>query len=225
MDDQERTQTPVRVISHGNSGYTQGCSCQVCRDGRSRWQTRWRLDRERGAGPRIVDGAASREHIDTLRQAGMSTAQIARAAGLSPSTISNVGAGLIRLRRVTEQKILAVRVDVDTPATAKAGNARDATGTRRRIEALCTMGYSIVEQARRAGLHHDNLRQIVLGHTRRTTLASHLAIARLYEQLWDTPAEPSQSSRQTLAYARRRGFAPPMAWDDIDNDEHPQGVA
>lgn len=91
----------------------------------------------------------------------------------------------------------------------------DPAGTRRRVQALATMGWSAREVFRRVGwtgapghAMHGN-RQI-----RRETAA---AVARVYDELWNRPG-PDVRVR---AYAQRSGWAPPQAWDD-DTIDDPQ---
>lgn len=47
-------------------------------------------------------------------------------------------------------------------------------------------------------------------------------IRTAYERLWDQRVE-GRAGRQARAYAAKCGYAPPLAWDDIDDpDEQPQ---
>jgi hypothetical protein len=54
-------------------------------------------------------------------------------------------------------------------------------------------------------------------------------VAALYDDLSMTPP-PETNQRERIAasrsrnFARQRGWAPPLAWDDIDNDEAPATV-
>lgn len=94
----------------------------------------------------------------------------------------------------------------------------DATGTRRRLQALMRCGYSLPVLAARLGCSRQELRRKL--HERGTvTAATARAVADLYDDLWDQP--PPGSSRQEKCsasrsrnYARERGWPPPAAWDD-----------
>lgn len=99
-----------------------------------------------------------------------------------------------------------------------------ATGTRRRVQALMTLGYSQSAIARRLGIHQNTCSEwMQCGYVRAST---HATIAALYDQLQDTPAPRStkgerMSAARTVALAERRGYARPIDWDDIDNDPAP----
>ena len=93
----------------------------------------------------------------------------------------------------------------------------DARGVRRRIQALQRIGWRLTDIGNRmkpprsrAVISHMLIRPKVHVETHRT-------IAAIYEQLHMTPG-PSDIMRQR---AERHGWAAPLAWDDIDNDEEP----
>lgn len=90
-------------------------------------------------------------------------------------------------------------------------------GAVRRIQALMVMGWPRRELARQAGYQGDALALILGGQRQRLELATHQRIVDLYERLSMTHG-PSSSSR---IRATKKGWAPPLAWDDIDNDPEP----
>lgn len=100
----------------------------------------------------------------------------------------------------------------------------DARGARRRIQALMCLGWSQSEIARRAGMRQARLSaHLHLPHVKRS---SYERVCRIYDELSHlippTDTTPQRMSvNRTRALARRNGWAPPMAWDDIDHDEHP----
>lgn len=102
----------------------------------------------------------------------------------------------------------------------------DATGTRRRIEALMAIGWPAGELGRRLG--GVTFQQINIFRTEpRVSPTTAARVAGLYEQLWNQEPVPTTRGERTAvsrarSFARTRGFAPPMAWDDIDLDEGPQ---
>lgn len=100
----------------------------------------------------------------------------------------------------------------------------DGRGTRRRIQALHALGWS----ARAIG-EHVNRDQTVVSRwalAARVTRATAKMIADVYDLLSDA-APPTNthgeriSRARTLARARREGFALPIEWDDIDEDDAP----
>jgi hypothetical protein len=94
----------------------------------------------------------------------------------------------------------------------------DKFGTVRRIRALQALGWSAEELSRRIG-HSRAYLHMVINHTRgtvhRTTAEK---VAAVYDELCMTPG-PSPLTRTR---ARRNGWLPPLAYDDIDA---PDGLA
>lgn len=100
----------------------------------------------------------------------------------------------------------------------------DATGTRRRIQALMCLGWSQSELARRTGIHQEVFSEHL--HRDLVTTKSRDRVAELYESLSHLlPPTETRGQRisvnRTRALARRNGWAPPLAWDDIDADAKP----
>lgn len=93
-------------------------------------------------------------------------------------------------------------------------------GTRRRVRALQALGYSVPAIASEASLPAKTVLDLCYRSDRvRAETAN--AIAATYERLCMTPATGPYSNRSRLC-AQRKGWAPPLAWDDIDNpDERP----
>lgn len=93
----------------------------------------------------------------------------------------------------------------------------DATGVRRRLQALMAIGWPSRELARRLGRDSGALGRILWTASphRRVTRELHADVNALYDQLWDQ-AGPSLESRRRAA---ARGWPPPLFWDDmlIDN--------
>jgi hypothetical protein len=92
-----------------------------------------------------------------------------------------------------------------------------ALGPRRRIEALMRLGWTATHIADAAGLrvstvHNTSQKKYLL----RENAA---AIGRAYDEL----SMSVGPSRHTASVAQGRGYAPPLAWDDIDDpDERPK---
>jgi DNA-binding CsgD family transcriptional regulator len=89
----------------------------------------------------------------------------------------------------------------------------DATGTRRRIQALARVGWSAVEIARRMGVTHATVSYWAARKTVRVATAE--TVRRLYDELSMIPG-PSVKSQQ---YARSKGWPPPLAWSDESIDD------
>lgn len=92
----------------------------------------------------------------------------------------------------------------------------DATGARRRIQALARLGWSTAELSRRLGKHRSYLLKVLRNKQLEPTTV--LTVMRLYDELsmtWCT----SPTAGRTAAAARRRGWHPPLAWDDSTIDD------
>lgn len=100
----------------------------------------------------------------------------------------------------------------------------DATGTRRRIEALAYLGWSGVQIGELVGMSAEHVRQ--LRHQQNVTRNMAALIAEAYDRLsMQRPPETTRTERHNASRQRglalRRGWLPPLAWDDIDRDEAP----
>ncbi|WP_018685430.1 helix-turn-helix domain-containing protein [Actinokineospora enzanensis] len=91
----------------------------------------------------------------------------------------------------------------------------DATGTRRRIQALMVLGWSLAALTARLGLARTNysLKRILdQQHVRRTTAER---VSALYDELWGCPG-PSDQVREVALAA---GYCSALAWDDETIDD------
>lgn len=89
------------------------------------------------------------------------------------------------------------------------------TGTARRIEALVAAGYSMADVARHLDVSDRKVRSLINGDVARVFVRTAEMVAALYEKISGTPG-PSAKARE---YAARRGWAPPLAWDDAAIDD------
>lgn len=210
---------------HGtrNSYVVDKCRCRDCRDAAAAYERRRAKDRAYGREA-YVDAAPVRAHVQALQAQGMGWKRVARAAGLDESTVwkliyGDPARGLApsqRVTRKTRDALLAVTLDLAPGATI------DGTGTRRRLQALVAIGWSMSELARRLGMLPSNLGATIHGR-KEVTVATATKARDLYDQLWDQPAPPSgrHGSVPVKArnLARRYGWVPPLAWDDETIDD------
>lgn len=200
------------MTTHGT--YTRAvaskCGCKPCRGFRHRVA----IERSQGV-LRRVDATQSRAHLERLLNRGWTQSQIAAAAGFDQSTVSVVISGRhMHVHRDTAAAILNIRLDQMPPIPR---GFIDATGTRRRLQALATLGYTLPGIARRIGVSNRNLYEITVhrwGSVRQTTATG---VARVYRELSTQPARQSRWSEQARAMAAANGWHGPMAWDDIDD--------
>jgi hypothetical protein len=94
----------------------------------------------------------------------------------------------------------------------------DATGTRRRLEALMWLGWSRAVVGRRAGVSATNMTRLRNATT--VTTATAARIADVYDELsMSLPTGSAQAIANVQNLARRRGYLPPLAWDDDTIDD------
>lgn len=100
-----------------------------------------------------------------------------------------------------------------------------ARGTQRRLQALMALGWSLARLEQHTGIDCTYLR-VILRNNDRVAPKTADRVARAYDALSMTlPPNRTRGERQgvtrTLRYARAHGYAPPLAWDDIDLDPAP----
>ena len=74
---------PGTLLSSAVAGHGSRCGCKRCQQLRRRYKKAWRIARERGAGPRLVDAAPVLQQLRELLAAGWTRPQLAYAAGLT----------------------------------------------------------------------------------------------------------------------------------------------
>ena len=99
-----------------------------------------------------------------------------------------------------------------------------AAGTARRLQALAYNAWSAGALARRLAIPEYTIRRVQDGRAVQVPQAFAEAVSAIYDQLWDKPGPSARSARA----ARCNGWAPPLAWDDDNEDGHgiddPQAV-
>lgn len=155
------------------------------------------------------DATTAREHVAALRRIGWTWEGIATAAGLSAYVAFSLHRGTTR--RLLAESIDALLAVPLEPVESHRGV--DATGSRRRVQALAWMGWPNHEIARRIGCSPRSLPTLLSRGRISTRLARR--IEAIYEHLSTVPGP----SRTAAGKARQHGFAPPLAWDDDSIDD------
>lgn len=213
-----RTHAPHGTIER----YRRRCRCAPCRQANAREMAAWRARQARqqwGAeAPSMVDAEPVRDHIRKLQAAGVGLHTITRMAGIGGGTMTRLmygtrgGSPSRRVRADTARRILAVRADL-----AADGALIDAAGTRRRLQALVAVGWTLSELGRRLRVAPSNMPRLVRGG--KVTAGMARRVAELYRELWDQKP-PAETARQRAAAERARRWAaeqrwsPPAGWDD-----------
>jgi AraC-like DNA-binding protein len=225
----ECTHPQARHLHGTRAAYVKDrCRCPECtaaNTAASRTATRERIY---GRWHPYVDAAPVRDHIAALRAAGIGVERIAQLAGLSTSHIRKLaqhGHGdsptTQRVRPSTAALVLTVGID----NVSRAPHSRvDATGTRRRLQALIAIGWTPELLAAELGRRPSSLLRSMASPS--VTARTAADVANLYQELENTT--PSQATSETRAaadaaraHAASQCWLPPLAWDDIDTDTTP----
>ena len=170
-----------------------------------------------------VDAQPVREHILALRAAGVGNKRLRQLSGVSHNTIQAILTGRPErkigptkqvLRRTTE-KILAVPIPDVPHALASGGVPVPVVGTRRRLRALVTIGWSRAELMRRLGHHDTNGYRWFTDECEQVSAANARAVEKLFNELQLVPGMSSRARNE----GKRRGWAPPLAWDEGTIDD------
>lgn len=178
-----------------------------------------------------VPAGRARAHVLHLMAQGMGLKRIVKVSGVSQGAMWKLVYGKRKadgtqtpskhIRPATEARILAVQQPDLAP-----GARVDATGTRRRLQALATLGWSIEALAAHTGRERQALDAIVKGERTGTTRQTADAVKDAYDALWNVPRTPGNRHEAAAVSrvrnaAQRAGYAPPLAWDDdtIDNPD------
>lgn len=176
-----------------------------------------------------VDAAPVREHIQAVLDTGLTRNRYAALAQVRPAAITRILHGSpaqgippqARVRTAVAQRLLAVH-----PGTRPSLPAArvDATGTRRRLQALVATGWSQRSLARMLASAGTRPAWGLIHGQPHVTVATERAVRALYARLWDQPPpETTRDERYAAAVARRcaarHGWEPPLAWDDDEIDD------
>ena len=92
----------------------------------------------------------------------------------------------------------------------------DPTGTVRRLQALAAEGWTLADLADLLGVTRSGVHMLRSDPPARMLTATAERVRAVYEQLG--PPDLTPARRVARARALRRGWAPPLAWDDDDLD-------
>lgn len=204
------------------------CRCTECTEAsrkvqaeRSRLQAYGRYDSGR------VDAQPVREHIIKLMAYGIGLKRIAALAGVLNATLGKILYGdqtrnmppRARTEKHVAEGVLAVKPNLDNLGKTV---SVDATGTRRRIQALVTIGWSQSKIGERLGMQPGNFNRTIKSD--RVQAETARKVKALYEELWNQPQTGDEwreriSAARSRNYAKVHGWLPPLAWDDETIDD------
>lgn len=107
-------------------------------------------------------------------------------------------------------------------ARLNGGRAVPAIGAQRRLQALMRLGWTSTDIADAAGWSHRNhVFRIIKGQKGKPTTwlekSTDATVRRVYELLSMSIPDPSPARARTRSLAAKKGYAPPLAWDNIDD--------
>jgi hypothetical protein len=120
--------------------------------------------------------------------------------------------------------VLGIGIDV----VSRAPHSRiDATGTRRRLQALIAIGWPIELLAAQLGRRPKSLCRSMTSES--VTARTAQDVGTVYDRLWNTPPPRMTGGQRAAAdaaqaHAAAQGWLPPLAWDDIDTDPTPPAL-
>lgn len=168
-----------------------------------------------GTWNRYIDAAPVREHLQHLTGHGLTLGRIATVTGVPLQTLCEITGRRYRTSPDHAQAILAVTPDAVTPTLV------DATGTRRRLQALVAAGWPLEHLAPHVGLHPRDISNFT--RRARVKAGSAAAVADAYTRLARRKPYRRGITATQAKRARRRAAAnrwpTPKYWD-----QHPGAI-
>lgn len=182
----------------------------------------------RGTWESPVPADVVRDHIAVVRaETGMTFWQFATVAGVHVNYLEYMArAGPKVVTAAVARRVLAVTADTVVPA----GRRIPAMGTARRLQALAVMGWSGPRVAEATGMSEDTMRRIRRNEYPYVFRSTAERVDAAYRNMWNAPPPDDTPVRRAVIDRTRQaalaaGWAPPAAWDNIDDpEEKPQGI-
>lgn len=213
------------TIPHGTvSGHKyRKCPCEACHNAVLTYARERRRQQAYGRWNPLVDADEARAHVRRLTTAGIGWQRIAQLAGVGQSVVQHLlyetgGRGISK--RIKAENAAAILAVHPTPALLPPGALVDATGTRRRLQALVADGWPQRTIAARIGKGERGISYLIRGNLVQRQTAD--AVAAVYKELeHEDPMECGASayaSNRARERARAEGWPGRSAWDsDIDD--------
>jgi hypothetical protein len=188
---------------------------------------RWCRQRRRlialGQWEPFVDPEPVRQRIRAISQAGMSITVLTKRLSLPPTALEHVmwkrhGVASAGVRRETAEAVMGFWPSLeDFPAHSLI----DSTGTRRRIEALFTLGWTQRYLSGRLSVDERSFSRALAKPKVTADLAR--KVAAVYDELWKRPPYESEiaetPAHRMRLHAAAMKYVGPLAWDDDTIDD------
>jgi hypothetical protein len=214
---------PLASHEHGTRdmyGYHR-CRCIPCSDANRDYNRRSSALKPKRE---MADAALARTRIDALRDAGMTTAEIAHLCGVHPKVIDFARLGRngkkpATVKAGTLQALDAISYRDIAGLERRPGRKVDGDVPRRQIQSLYSLGWTGKAIAEQAGTLAANISWLLAGHG--TTEEIRAGVARAYETMRKTtPSEATGPDRSQAARARNRAVANGWTIDTAEDHEY-----
>lgn len=172
------------------------------------------------------DAEPVRVYVRSLMKKGLALHVIAAACDVSTTALNVLLYGrpgrppTVQMRTENAERILAFRPTLDHYPDR---GDYDVIGSRRRLQALATFGWTRPALAARKGICIQRLTAIMETRTKMTSAATARIVRDLYDELWHrSPTEdevPAWIRKRTQNSAAAEGWNGPLAWDDDTIDD------
>jgi hypothetical protein len=193
-----------------------GCRCAPCREATRAARKDLFRRHAYGRAP-MVPTEHARAHLLRLCRAGLTVADVARAAGLPYDAVA-------RLRRGQHQRANAKTVEAVlalSAAQAETATFTSTLGAQRRVRALARLGWTLRAQAALCGMSYTTLKGAAARRFQRWTTEHDRAVRAMYERLAFAPLSQCPTGVYADICRRRavaRGWASPAQWWDGEDD-------
>lgn len=214
------------VPPHGtNARRKRGCSCDACKLAAYRYVKTYRVRAARAGGHLRVPAGKVVAHVNDLLQ-HTTRRGVAVAAGLNDTRLGRLLSG----EQKTIHKDVAARILAVTLDDIGDRHYVSARPTIRRLQALVCLGYTLAELARKVDANETHIQRLAgVGMYDGVHRDLDQRVRALYDDLCMTVPQPTDRYDKARAanartLAKKRGWHPPLAWDDIDTDPNPAMV-
>jgi hypothetical protein len=220
--------TAAAPVTHPHGTYRRycaGCKCDMCRQAEWRWMKAYAAD-VHANGPRLSSADLARQLIADATRAGWSLGAVAAASGIPRRHLQHITAGGTR---TVQRKTIAALQSMDLWAVT-GPHRGPAWPAKRRLQALKALGWTwaqIGDTSRRLGYKTKGEGFKDLVNTDRPQISADMrhTVDAIYQHMHMTVPPAGKYRDKTVSDARKAGYAPPLAWDNIDDpDGRPHGV-
>ncbi|MEU1787052.1 helix-turn-helix domain-containing protein [Streptomyces sparsogenes] len=201
------------------------CKCDTCYEGYRKYQRARHRRKGYGTWQPFVDAEPIRQHLLMLREHGIAFTKVAEVTGLYPATVGGFlySVGASRPRKERARPDIAAKILAVTPESVTPG-AVDATGTRRRLQALAANGWPMKALAPHIGVAPATVSRLTTQQRVYSRTAE--AVTKCYDQLADQSPEDHGIPAAVVIKTRNRAAAnkwpDPLWWEDMGGIDDPQ---